>query len=156
VHWSPHRGAAHARWHNLKRKLDGTIDRYKARLVAKGFKQRYGIDYEDSFSPVIKPATIHLVLSVAVSQGWGLRQLDVHNAFLHSVLEEEVYMRHPLGYESKDAPHYICKLRSLSPTAPGMWLAPVVALLSASGCRSLPRANAGSIGGSVSGSCISS
>ena len=61
----------------IKRKSDGTIDRYKARLVAKRFKQRYGIDYEDTFSPVVKIATIRLVLSIVVSRGWSLRKLDV-------------------------------------------------------------------------------
>jgi hypothetical protein len=57
----------------IKRKVDGSIDWYKARLVAKGFKQQYGIDYEDTFSPVVKIATIRLVLSLAISQGWCLK-----------------------------------------------------------------------------------
>jgi hypothetical protein len=78
--------------------------------VAKGFKQRYGIDYEDTFSPVVKIATIRIVLALSISRGWSLRQLDVKNAFLHGVLEEEVYMRQPPGFEDPRTPHYICKL----------------------------------------------
>jgi histone deacetylase 1/2 len=96
--------------YRIKRKADGTIDRYKARLVAKGFKKRYGIDYEDTFSPVVKAATIRLVLAISVSRGWSLRQLDVKNAFLHGVLEEEVYMKQPPGYEKSNAPHHVCRL----------------------------------------------
>jgi hypothetical protein len=78
--------------------------------VVKGFKKRYVIDYEDTFSPVVKSATIRLILSIAVSQGWSLRQLDVQNMFLHGVLEEEVYMKQPLEYENKQVHQYVCKL----------------------------------------------
>jgi hypothetical protein len=93
-----------------QKEADGTLDRYKARLVAKGFKQRYEIDYEDTFSLVVKPATIRVILSLVVSQRWSLRQLDVQNAFLHGILEEDVYMKQPPGYEDKLQPYHICKL----------------------------------------------
>jgi histone deacetylase 1/2 len=96
--------------YKIKRKADGSIDRYKARLVAIGFKQCYNIDYEDTFSPVVKAATIRLVLSLVVSNGWHLRQLDVKNTFLHGVLEKVVYMSQPPGYEDSSQLGHICKL----------------------------------------------
>jgi histone deacetylase 1/2 len=59
---------------------------------------------------VVKAAIIRFILSLAVSRGWSLRQLDVRNAFLHGNLEEEVYMRPPPGYQDKEKPHFVCKL----------------------------------------------
>ena len=109
----PHKGrnVIGCKWvYKIKRKQDGSLDRYKARLVAKGFKQRYGIDYEDTFSPVVKAATIRTILSITVSNGWSLRQLDVQNAFLHGFLEEEVYMQQPPGFEDSSRPNFVCKL----------------------------------------------
>ena len=82
----------------LKRKADGSIDRYKAHLVAKGFHQLPSIDYGGTYRPVIKPTTVHLVLSLAISSGWHIHQIDIQNAFLHGTLSETVYMTQPLGF----------------------------------------------------------
>ena len=65
---------------------DGTLERYKARWVLRGFTQRPGVDFEETFSPVVKPATVRTVLSLALSGGWPVHQLDVKNAFLHGTL----------------------------------------------------------------------
>jgi histone deacetylase 1/2 len=67
---SSSRNLIDCKWvYRVKKRADGTIDRYKACLLAKGFKQRYGIDYEDTFSPVVKAATIRTVLAISVSRG---------------------------------------------------------------------------------------
>lgn len=95
----------------IKRKPDGSIDKYKARLVAKGFHQRPGIDFRETFSPVVKPATIRSVLSLAVQRNWSLRQLDVSNAFLHGKLDVPVYMSQPPGFKDASKPGHVCLLR---------------------------------------------
>lgn len=122
----------------LKHRADGTIDRYKARLVAKGFKQQFGVGYAKTFSPVIKHATIRLVLSLALSKGWCLQQLDVQNAFLHGVLDEDVYMRQPPGYVDPALPRHVCKLdKSLYglKQSPRAWFARLSSKLLALGFR---------------------
>ena len=95
----------------IKHKPNGTIDRYKAKLVAKGFTQRPELDYHSTFSPVIKPTTVLLVLSIVIQKLWPIHQLDVNNAFLQGHLEEEVFMHQRPGFEHLNLPTHICKLK---------------------------------------------
>lgn len=75
----------------IKRNADGSIEKYKARLVAKGFRQKDGIDYTETFSPVVKYVTLRMVISLTKYFGWRLDQLDVVTAFLYGVMKEVVY-----------------------------------------------------------------
>ncbi|MCO5587550.1 hypothetical protein L7F22_041500 [Adiantum nelumboides] len=76
--------------YKVKHKVDGTIERYKARLVAKGYAHTYGIDYEETFAPIAKMATIHTIIVVVAAKGWFMHQMDVKNAFLQAELQEEL------------------------------------------------------------------
>lgn len=115
VPFQPNMNVIGCKWvFRTKRKSDGSVERHKARLVAKGFNQVPGEDYFETFNPVVKPTTVRLLLALALSNGWTMRQLDVHNAFLNGTLFEVVYMKQPLGYVDPNFPSHVCKLeRSL-------------------------------------------
>ncbi|GKV36582.1 hypothetical protein SLEP1_g44695 [Rubroshorea leprosula] len=97
--------------YKIKRKVDGSIDRYKARLVAHGFSQKYGEDYEETFSPVAKMTSVCTILALVASQNWKLWQLDVKNAFLYGELDKDIYMEQPPGYVANSHPDFVCKLK---------------------------------------------
>ena len=90
---------------------DGSIELLKARLVAKGYTQVPGLNYTDTFSPVIKATTVRVVLSLAVTNKWSRCQLDVKNAFLNGHLTEHVYMEQPPGYIDPRFPNHVCQLK---------------------------------------------
>ncbi|GJR67015.1 putative RNA-directed DNA polymerase [Tanacetum coccineum] len=99
--------------YRLKRDKNGAIIRYKARFVAKGFRQQPGIDFHETFSPVVKSITIQAVLSLAVTNNWPLRQLDIQNAFLHGNLKEQVYMKQPSGFIDPQRPNHVCNNKGI-------------------------------------------
>ena len=82
----------------VKHNADGSVEKHKARLVAQGFSQKYGVDYDETFSPVVRFESIRTVIALAVKKGLKMHQMNVNTAFLHGELEEEVYMGQPEGF----------------------------------------------------------
>ena len=87
---------------------DGYHLKYKEKLVAKGFSQVQGIDYNETFAALEKMDSIRLVLAIAASNNWEVRQMDVKCSFLHGDLKEEIYMKHQEGFFTN--PYLVCRL----------------------------------------------
>ena len=95
----------------VKYKEDGHIERFKARLVVKGHVQKHRIDYDETFSPIVRFSSIRVLLSFALQHGMHIHQMDVVTAFLHGKLEEEIYMMQPSGYSVKGKVNLVCRLK---------------------------------------------
>ena len=112
VELPPNRQAVGCKWvFKVKYGHDGKVDRFKSRLVAKGYSQKYGIDYDETFSPVVRFSSIRTLISLAVEKKMLIHQMDVVTAFLNGNLEEEIYMRQPEGYIEAGQEHLVCKLK---------------------------------------------
>ncbi|VVT44791.1 uncharacterized protein SAPINGB_P000535 [Magnusiomyces paraingens] len=108
----PGRKAINSKWvFKVKRKADGSIERYKARLVCIGFSQVEGIDYTETFAPVVRYETVRIVLAIAAQFGFQVHHMDVETAFLNGDLKEDIYMRQPKGFVVKGQESKVCHLK---------------------------------------------
>ena len=87
----------------LTKKYDkqGNLQKFKARLVAKGYTQMPGMDYMDTYTPVVCLETIHTLLALAISEDWEIQQMDVKGAYLNGRIKEEIYMKQHDGYDDR-------------------------------------------------------
>lgn len=93
-----------------KMKADGSIDKYKARLVVKGYRQKEGLDYFDTYSPVTRITSIRMLISIATLFNLEIHQMDVKTAFLNGDLNEEIYMEQPEGFVVSGQEKKVCRL----------------------------------------------
>ena len=101
-----------SRWiYKIKYAAASSIEKFKARFVAKGYAQKEGIDYEDTFAPVARYTSIRSVISLDAQMEWEIHQMDFKVAFLNGVIEEEVYIEQPEGFEMHEQKTHVCRLK---------------------------------------------
>ena len=101
-----------SKWiYKIKHTTDGNIEKYKVGFAAQGFSHKEGIDYEETFAPVVKYTSIRTILALAAVMKWKIHQIDVKTTLLNGVVEEEVYVEQPLGFETNDRKNHVCKLK---------------------------------------------
>ena len=98
--------------YKIKHVAFGSIKKYKARFVAQGFSQKEGIDYEETFAPVVRYTYIRTILALAAVMKWKIHWMDVNTTSLNGVVKEEVYVEQPLGFETHDRKTHVCKLKN--------------------------------------------
>ncbi|KAG5463599.1 MAG: reverse transcriptase (RNA-dependent DNA polymerase)-domain-containing protein, partial [Olpidium bornovanus] len=108
----PGRTAVDTKWiFKAQRNADGTLKKYKARLVARGFTQVHGVDFHETYAPVMRLATLRICRALAVRKRWAIADVDVEAAYLNSDLEEEVYSDIPEGLSIKGDKTGVLRLR---------------------------------------------
>jgi hypothetical protein len=101
-----------SKWiYKIKHATNESIEKYKARFVARGFSQKEGIDYEETFALVARYTSIRTIIALAAKMKWKLHQMDVKTTFLNGVIEEEVYIEQPQGFEVEDRKTHVCRLK---------------------------------------------
>ena len=93
-----------------KMKADGSIDKYKARLIIKGYKQKEGLNYFDTYSPVTRISSIRMLIAITAIHNLEIHQMDVKTAFLNGDLDEEIYMEQPEGFIVLGQEKKVCQL----------------------------------------------
>ena len=106
------RSVVGSKWiYKIKYAADGSIEKFKARFVAMGYAQKEEIDYEETFAPIARYTSIRSVISLAAQMGWEIHQMDVKTTFFNGVIEEEVYIEQPEGFETHDQKTHGCRLK---------------------------------------------
>jgi hypothetical protein len=101
-----------SKWlYKIKHVVDGSIEKYKGKFVAPGFSQKEDIAYEDTFSPVSRYTSLRTIIALAAKMKWKLHQMDVKTTFLNDVIEDEVYIEQPQGFEVEDRKTHFCILK---------------------------------------------
>ena len=101
-----------SRWiYKVKQATDGSIEKYKARFVSRGFSQIEGIDYEETFAPVTQYSSIRTILALSAQMGWHIHQTDVKTVLFNGIIEEEVYIEQPEGFEIFSIDSHVCRLK---------------------------------------------
>ena len=85
--------------YKVKHVADGSVEKYKTRFVARGFSQVERVDYDETFAPVACYTSIRSLISIAAEMAWKIHQMDVKTAFLNGIIQEEVYVEQPQGFE---------------------------------------------------------
>ena len=100
-----------SKWlYKVKFAADGSIEKHKAQFVARGFSQVEGIDYDETFAAIARYTSILTIMAIAAEMGWRIHQMDVKTAFLNGILEEEVYIEQPQGFEVFRRDTHVCCL----------------------------------------------